>query len=171
MKIFISYHLANQNNVDKIRRKLSDAGINFYSVPEDSNFNGWSQQQISDYLIKEMEKCQILLCVVGNETYSRPHVDYELHHSLKGGPGKRLGWIVSLLEERGDSIYNIDYDTYPNRIQDNEHYALLVQNGSLMDYINQLIIDANELRSDPNVEVDNTRNCMPLPRRKYYDEL
>lgn len=168
MKIFISYHLADQEKVNKIKNKLDKKGISYYAVPLNADFTGWSNQQISDFILSEMWDCQILLCVVGKETYSRPHVDYELHHSLKGGVGKRLGWIVDLLETRHDSIYEIDYSTFPNRIQDNEEYACLVSNASLFTLIEEHMKIANSKRKDPKQVIDNTRPCMPLSKSKYY---
>lgn len=168
MKLFISYHLADQVKVNKIKDKLDSRKISYYAVPVNADFSGWSNQQISDFILKEMRDCQILLCVVGTETYSRPHIDYELHHSLKGGIGKRLGWIVDLLENRQDSIYEIDYSTFPNRIQDNEDYACLVSNASLFTLIDELIKKANSKRKDPEYVIDNTRPCMPLSKSKYY---
>ena len=171
MKIFISYHLADQQRVDRIKNKLIQQNIAFYAVSENANFDGWSNQKISDFILEKMKDCQILLCVVGTETYSRPHVDYELHNSLKGGVGKRLGWIIDLLETRKDSIYNIDYSTFPNRIQDNEHYACMVANASLIDQLVILIQQAKDKRNDPSIQIDNTRQCMLLSQGKYYQDL
>lgn len=168
MKLFISYHLANQKAVRKIKNKLVDKQIDFYSVPEDADFSGWSHQKINDYILQSMKDCQVLLCVVGKETYSRPHVDHELHHSLKGGVGKRLGWIVCFLEERIDNVNDIDYSTFPARISDNEDYACMVQNASLISKIEELINDASSKRNSNDYQIDNTRKCMEFSGSKYY---
>lgn len=84
-KVFISYHLADQRYISKIKRKLEKHGIDYYAVDESADFTGWSNQRISEFILSKMSSCNVLLCIVGLKTYSRPHVDYELHHSLKGG--------------------------------------------------------------------------------------
>lgn len=167
MKIFISYHLADTKSVNKIKEKLSLNKINYYAVPEDADFTDWHNEEISKFILDKMQDCQILLCVVGKETYKRPHVDYEIHHALKGIVGARLGIVAVLLENRHDSIYNIDYSTFPPRLSDNEEYLVMIQNAGLIEQINDAIIEANQNRKDRNIQVNNKRKCMKLPN-KYY---
>lgn len=169
MKLFISYHLADTRYVNKIKEKLSYKQIEYYSVPENINFDGIHNEEISRYILSKMLDCQVLLCVLGKETYTRPHVDYEIHQSLKGGVGRRLGIIIIFLEARGDSIYNIDYSSFPPRLLDNETYIVKIQNSALLDQIDSCIRIADENRINPNIQVVNSRNCMQLPN-KYYQE-
>lgn len=168
MKLFISYHLADTKYVKKIKKKLEDRKINYYSVAEDADFTRWHNEEISKFILSKMADCQILLCIVGTETYTRPHVDYEIHQALKGCVGKRLGIITVLLEAREDSINDINYVTFPPRLSDNENYIVLEQNASLFDQIDDCINQANKNRNDSKLEIDNTRNCMKLPN-KYYE--
>jgi hypothetical protein len=170
MKLFISYHLADRKAVNKIKSKLDAMDISYFSVDENSDFNGWPHQKISDYIMHEMSDCSILLCMVGRETYCRPHVDYELHHSLKNGCGARLGWIVVLLDNRGDSVRKIDFSTFPNRIQDNLEYACITSNSSLFNRLDVLMNEADKKRNNRLIQIDNKRNCMALPKKKYYDQ-
>lgn len=167
MKLFISYHLADTKHVKKIKTKLNELGVSYYSVPEDVDFTGWHNEEISKFILSKMSDCQILLCVVGKETYTRPHVDYEIHQALKGGVGKRLGIIAVLLEARQDTIHDINYETFPPRLSDNEKYIVLVQNASLIDQIDDCIYQATKNRNNSKLEIDNTRKCMKLPN-KYY---
>lgn len=167
MKLFISYHLADQSKVRKIKSKLDEKDIKYYSVPENQDFTGWHNEEISKFILSKMKGCQILMCVVGKETYTRPHVDYEIHEALKGGVSKRLGIIAVLLEDRGDTVNNIDFSTFPPRLKDNINYLVLQQNASLMDNIEKSINKANENRNNSDIKVNNTRKCMKLPN-KYY---
>ncbi|QWC00210.1 TIR domain-containing protein [Mycoplasmatota bacterium] len=167
MKLFISYHLADTKSVNKIKEKLNAKALNYYSVPEDKDFTGWHNEEIREYILSKMDDCSVLLCIVGRETYKRPHVDYEIHQALKGGVGKRLGIVTVLLENREDSINDISYDTFPNRLYDNEHYIILIQNASLEDQIFKAIDLANNNRNDKNISINNKRKCMKLPN-KYY---
>lgn len=167
MKLFISYHLADTKYVKTIKEKLDSAGISYYSVPENSDFTGIHNEEISKYILSKMSDCQVLLCLVGKDTYTRPHVDYEIHHALKGGVGTRLGIVTVLLEARKDSIYDINYETFPPRLSDNEAYVVLVQNASLYDQIDDCVRQASKNRNDSKLEVYNTRKCMKLPN-KYY---
>jgi hypothetical protein len=169
MKLFISYHLADTKHVKKIKKKLKDHGIDYYSVPENADFTGLHNEEISKFILKQMSDCHILLCIVGKETYKRPHVDYEIHHALKGGVGKRLGIISVFLESRQDTIYDINYGTFPPRLLDNINYILLVQNASLFNQIDDCITQTKSNRNNPKLEVNNTRKCMKLPNQ-YYEE-
>ncbi len=169
MKIFISYHLADTKHVRKIKKILDENSIDYYSVPENKDFTGVHNEEISKFILSKMRSCHIILCVVGTETYKRPHVDYELHQALKGGVGRRLGIITLMLETRGDSIYNIDYETFPNRLQDNLNYIVLTQNASFSQKLEDVINEANAKRNDNRIQVNNNRKCMKLPN-KYYAE-
>lgn len=167
MKIFVSYHLADTKSVKKIKEKLKLMNMNYYSVPEDADFTGWHNEEISKFILQKMSDCQVLLCVIGKETYQRPHVDYEIHQALKGVVGSRLGIIAVFLENRQDSIYDIDYSTFPNRLSDNEQYLVMIQNASLVSKIENAVVLADQNRKNKNIQVDNTRRCMKLPN-KYY---
>lgn len=168
MKLFISYHLADTKSVIKIKDKLDNLNMDYYSVPEDMDFRGWHNEQISKYILKNMEGCEVLLSIIGKETYTRPHVDYEIHQALKGGVGTRKGIIAVLLENRNDTIYEIDFSTFPPRLADNIDYLVLVQNASLKDQLSECLDQAIENRNNRKMEVNNTRKCMKLPN-KYYE--
>lgn len=169
MKVFISYHLADTKYVKKIKNKLKMLSIDYYSVPENADFTGQHNEEISKQILQNMDSCQVLLCIIGRETYTRPHVDYEINQALKGGVGKRLGIIGVLIESRKDSIFNIDLATFPPRLSDNMKYVILVQNATLSSRINDCINQAIDNRINRSIEVNNNRKCMKLPN-KYYLE-
>lgn len=168
MKLFVSYHLADSRPVAKIKNRLHELNIRYYSVPEDANFSGWHHQQIRDYLFERMSDCDVVLCVIGPRTFSRPHVDNEIHHALHGGAGTRKGIVAVMLENRKDSINNIDFSSFPTRLQRNIEYVVLVQNATLFDNIHYLLYESIRRSNDRSIAVDNTANCMQIRNRYYF---
>lgn len=43
------------------------------------DFSGWNHQNMAQFINNELKKCEMLLCIVGEETYSRPHVDMSIY--------------------------------------------------------------------------------------------
>lgn len=169
IKIFISYHRVDTKYRKQLEAILTEAGIKYFAVPENMDFDGKTHQEIKDKINACMQDCTTLLCLVGKETYTRPHVDWEIHESLKGGVEKRKGLIAVMLESRGDSKNDIDYDTFPNRIEDNEDYAVIEQFASLSIRLNYAINQSEKNRVNSQLSVNNSRKLMPLRSKKYYD--
>lgn len=169
MKVFISYHRADTKYRHKVENILKNADIDYYAVPEDVNFDGKYHQYIKDTILNGMKDCDVLLCIVGEETYSRPHVDWELHEALKGGINTRRGILAVMLEKRGDSKNDIDYDTFPNRLQDNEDYIVIEQYASLQDKIVDALNEALDNSWNKKIQTNNQRKLMELRSGKYYD--
>ena len=170
MKVFMSYHRADTRARKRIARLLNINRIPYYAVPLNANFNNLSHQQIKDCILKKMNDCDVLLCIVGMETYQRAHVDWELHEALKGGIDTRRGILTVMLENRGDSKNKINYDTFPNRLQDNEDYIVIEQNASLQDRLIDALQEALDRSKDKTIQTNNKRRPMPLRNGKYYDE-
>lgn len=168
-KIFVSYHRADKKYKDKVVEFLSEFGYGYFCVDEDESFNGWKHQHIADYICSKMKDCDVLLCIVGKETYSRPHVDWEIHTALKGGIGKRKGIVVVMLEKRQDSINNIDDDTFPTKLQENLEYIVLEQFASIEKRIEYAIETAIKNRDDNGLAVTHRNPVMQLRAGKYYD--
>jgi hypothetical protein len=173
MRVFISYHRADTKYKNKIADYLESKNISHYSVPEDYIFDGRHHQDIAQHIIKQMENCTVAICIVGKETYQRPHVDHELKAALKGGICNRKGLVSIMLENRLDNKNKINLDTFPNRIQDNMthqiQYVLLGQMASFEDEVVELLEAAENKRCD-NYNIDNTRRVMNLRAGKYYDQ-
>lgn len=168
-KIFISYHRADTKYRQKLESILKEKRIEYYAVPENAQFDGQNHQNIKDQIISCMSDCSIVICLIGQETYSRPHVDWEIHAALRGGVEERKGLIAVMLEVRGDSKNNIDYETFPNRIQDNEEYAVIEQFASLSERLSYAIEVAENNRKNEKLNVDNSRKLMSLRSKLYYD--
>lgn len=169
MKVFISYHRADTKAREHIEDLLKDNNIPFYAVPKDVNLDGEHHQYIKDTILQGMNDCDVLLCIVGKDTYTRPHVDWELHEALKGNIHTRRGILAVMLEKRGDSKNNIDYATFPNRLEDNEDYIVIEQYASLQDRLKDALDKALDNRRNKDMQVNNSRLPMQLRQGKYFD--
>lgn len=168
MKVFISYHRADEKYRKNVEEILHKFNIHYYAVPNNVDFDGKNHHHIKDLINENMEDCDVLLCIVGEETYSRPHVDWELHEALKGGENRK-GILAVMLEKRKDSKNNINYNTFPNRLEDNENYIIIEQYASLHDKIVDALNAAIKNRDDQTLSVNNKREPMTLRQGKYYD--
>ena len=169
MKVFISYHRADTKVREHIEDLLKDNNITFYVVSKDVNFDGEHHQYIKDTILQGMNDCDVLLCIVGKDTYTRPHVDWELHEALKGNIHTRRGILAVMLEKRGDSKNNIDYATFPNRLEDNEDYIVIEQYASLQDRLKDALDKALDNSRNKDMQVNNSRLPMQLRQGKYFD--
>ena len=169
MKVFISYHRADTKEREYIEELLKANSVLYYAVPKNINFDGKHHQYIKDIILQGMNDCDALLCIVGKETYARPHVDWELHEALKGDVNIRRGVLAVMLEKRGDSKNNINYDSFPNRLQDNEDYIIVEQYASLQDRLVDALREALNNKNDKDIQTTNKRKLMQLRSGKYYD--
>ncbi len=169
MKVFISYYRADTKAREHIEDLLKDNDIPFYAVPKDVNFDGEHHQHIKDTILQGMNDCDVLLCIVGKDTYTRPHVDWELHEALKGNIHTRRGILAVMLEKRGDNKNNIDYATFPNRLEDNEDYIVIEQYASLQDRLKDALDKALDNGRNKDMQVNNSRLPMQLRQGKYFD--
>lgn len=169
MEVFISYHRVDTKYRKRIATMLEEQGYTYYAVPEDACFDGDFHQTINNKILPNVDKCNVLLCIVGKETYQRAHVDWELHRALKGDTSKRKGIIAVMLEERNDSKNDINYETFPPRLADNEEYIILEQFASLNDRLEFAIEASKKNSKDAQIQTNNQRTPMPVRHKKYYD--
>lgn len=168
MNVFVSYHRADAVEKDRVINILKENGVQYYVV-ENINFDGEKHQYIKDTILKKMTGCDVVLCIIGKETYTRPHIDWELHEALKGGVSGRKGILAVMLEKRMDNKNAIDYDTFPNRLQDNATYIVVEQYASLQDRIMPALIKAKHNSRDKNYKISNKRILMELKKGEYYE--
>lgn len=169
MKVFISYHRADIRQEKKLKKLLKANGyevVVFENAPE---FEGTYHEYIKTEIIKKMLECDVIICLVGTETFSRPHVDHEINAALKGGVGVRKGIVVLMSESREDSVKDIDYNTFPTRLQNNLEYIYLNQLGSFHMNINKKIQFVINQSKNANIEVNNSVNVMPLKAKRYFN--
>lgn len=170
MNVFISYHRSDTKQKNKLETILKENKISYYSIPKDADFSGWSHEKIKTEIIEILKSCDVVICLVGKETYSRPHVDHELHEALKGKPGERKGIVVLMIENRGDSKNKVNLSTFPSRLADNlNEYVVLEQFSATSDKIYEdiqlALVNSRNLR----IQVKNTAPTMQLRQTKYYE--
>ena len=168
-KVFISYHRADTKQEEILEKILNDNNIEFYSVPKDANFDNWSQEHIAQVICDNMKDCDILICLIGKETYSRPNVDREIHEALKGKPGVRKGIIALLIENRNDSKFNINKKTFPAKLLQNKDYVVIEQFGSFKSNALRWINKAYDNSINSTIQTTHANNVMPLRLTKYFD--
>lgn len=169
MRVFISYHRADNKYRHKVENILTSAGIDYYAVPEDADFNGKKAETIKSFICNKLKKCDVMICLIGNATYSRPHVDREIHTALKGVPGVRLGIVAVHLPSRTDSLKSIDKNTYPKKILDNKKYVVWCDYSELNENIEDLINVAYQNSLNRKLQTNHTNPCLPLRTTLYYE--
>lgn len=169
MKVFISYHRKDSYYRYKVENILKNVGIEYYAVPEDADFNGKKAETIKTFLCNQLKKCDVLLCLIGDETYSRPHVDREIHTALKGSVGERLGIVAVLLNTRRDQIANIEKRTFPKKIMDNKNYVVFTAYNDLNNNLLDLLSKALDNARNKKLQTNHRNPCMPLRGTLYYD--
>ena len=162
MKVFISYHRRDVKQKNKIIDLLKASNIAYYEVPENHGFNGKNHQEIATFIATEIKKCDMLICIVGCETYSRPHVDNELHFALKGDVVTRKGIVAVLLESRRDSKNSIDLSTFPTKLAENMKYIVIEQYASIADKLTSSIEQAGKNARNNKLQSTHGNNVMQL---------
>lgn len=169
IRVFISYHRADHSFRKKTENILKSHNVYYYVVPEDMNFNGKSAESIKTFLCEELKQCDVLLCLIGKDTYSRPHVDHEIHTALKGNVGDRLGIIGVHLPTRNDHLQSPDLNTFPVKLCDNKDYVVWTEWNSLNNDILELVQIAYERSKDKHCQTNHSNTCMELRKKIYYD--
>ena len=169
MTVFISYHRADTKYRHKVENILKNAGIDHYAVPENADFNGKRAETIKTYICNRLKECEVMICLIGKETYKRPHIDREIHTALKGKPGERLGIIGVLLDSRGDSLNDVDLSTFPAKLWDNKNYVVLTKYKDLNENVKRLVKQAKSNSLNKKLQTTHKNPCMPLRATLYYD--
>ena len=169
MRVFISYHRADSKYRHKVENILSSIGLDYYAVPEDADFNGKKAETIKTFICNRLKECDVMICLVGDKTYSRPHVDREIHTALKGEAGVRLGIVAVHLPSRTDSLNSIDRNTYPKKLLDNKNYVVWCDYFDLNNNIEDLINTAYRNSRNRNLPTNHTNPCLQLRATLYYD--
>lgn len=169
MRVFISYHRADTTYRRKLENILQSHRIDYYVVPEDADFNGKKAETIRNFLCNKLKKCDVVICLIGKDTYSRPHVDREIHTALKGAIGSRLGIIGVHLPTRTDSLNSIDLNTFPIKLWENREYVVWSDWNELNKYIKNLVEEAHQRSYNRKYQTNHKNACMPLRSKLYYD--
>ena len=169
MKVFISYHRADSDYRNKLENILDYAGIEYYAVPEDADFNGKKAETIKRFICNRLKQCDVMICLIGKKTFSRPHVDREIHTALKGRPGSRLGIVGVLLPTRNETLKSIDKNTFSVKLWQNKEYVVWSEYSDLKNNISNLIHEAYKNSKNAKIQTNHSNPCMPLRSTVYYD--
>ena len=169
MRVFISYHRADTAYRRKLEHILQNRGIDYYAVPEDADFNGKKAETIRNILCNKLKKCDVVICLIGKDTYSRPHVDREIHTALKGDIGNRLGIVGVHLPTRIDVLNSIDLNTFPIKLWENREYVVWSDWNELNRCIKNLVEEAHQRSYNSKYQTNHKNACMPLRSKLYYD--
>ena len=74
-----------------------------------------------------------------------------------------------MLENRQDSKNDIDYETFPIKLQENLDYVVLEQFASIESQLDYAINCALDNRNDKSIQVTHKNPVMQLRSGKYYD--
>lgn len=168
MKIFISYHRKDTKYRIKLEKILKENNIDYYAVPENADYDGMNHDTIRQTINRHMVAVDVVICIVGKETYTRPHVSHELNAALSGGVGKRKGVIALILENRMDPKDKIDWQTVDARISKNQKYVIIEKFGSFHSRVVSLIELAYQNSKDLRIQVKNNMTINNLRGKKYY---
>lgn len=169
IKVFISYHRADGSYRKKAENILRSHNVEYYAVPEDADFNGQPAESIKTFLCGKVKQCNVLLCLIGKETYRRPHVDHEIHTALKGSPGERLGIVGVHLPRRRDRLQEPDLNTFPKKLWDNKKYVVWSEWNNLNDNILSLLQTAYDRSNDNSYQTTHSNPCLQLRKTLYYE--
>ena len=121
-------------------------------------------------MCEQLGDCDVLLCLIGNESYSRPHVDREIHTALKGFAGQRLGIVAVHLPTRNDSLDALDVNTISPKLWDNKEYVVWTNWSSLNSGINCFLHQAVSNSNNRKLQTNHQNPCMDLRSKVYYDD-
>ncbi len=81
MNIFISYKYENKENLDDLKSFMLNPQPNFghYPIMERDDVRDQGKEEIKKYLRPLLRKAELLICLVGNDTYSSQWVNYEIN--------------------------------------------------------------------------------------------
>lgn len=170
MKVFVSYYRKDSKQKNLLIDFLINKKIDYYVVDEKYKFDGMYHQEIANIVIENMKDCDVTICLIGKETYTRPHIEHELKATLKGGAGERRGLVGLILENREDSINKLNTDTLPDRIRENlnNKYVVLGQFASFKDKLEGYIKKANQIRKK-DIPVKNNFALKKLRSGTYFN--
>lgn len=165
--VFISYHRKDSKRMESISNQIKQAKYNVFVIGDNYNFDETTHVKISEIISTKQENCNVVVYLIGKETYSRSHCDLELKKTLKGGPGRRKGLVGVLLGNRGDTIDNLDKSTISNRIYENEKYVVLATEKQFNNNPRKYINIALKRRDNVRISVINKMPAMTLRNKKY----
>lgn len=136
-KVFISYHHANDQTYKEVLLKANRSSPIFIDASVDT---GGISDDLDDQAIREnirdeyLRDSSVTILLVGTETKSRKHVDWELYSSMFDGKrNKKSGIVVVTLPSTGCTYYTAAHgDEEKNRLYPNTRSWITI--GSRTEY-------------------------------------
>ena len=168
--IFMSYHRTDTNEMEDIKEELKNKGYNMFSVKTTYKFDGKRHNDIFSMIGMRLKSCNVMVYLVGQESYSRPHCEHELRLALKGNAQRRKGIVAILLESRKDNIASLDKNITSSRIYENESYIVLTTKNEFLKNPKKYI-DKSVLRKlNLDVSIVNNQEVPKFRKGLYYDQ-
>ena len=150
-KVFISRYHADEEEVNKFIEYFCDEKGVFIKKIVGDDYDTTINSEDPDYIMRK----------IGDETYKRKYVDWEIASTLRNDPNnKRSGLLGIYLPGKSDS-------EVPYRLQDNVDcgYAKVYSYPTgKPETLEKWIDEAYDKRNDPNYEPDNTRELFKRNR-------
>ena len=165
-KVFISRYHADEEEVNKFIEYFCDEKGVFTKKIVGDDYDTTINSEDPDYIMRKIREdyladSTVTLVLIGDETYKRKYVDWEIASTLRNDPNnKRSGLLGIYLPGKSDS-------EVPYRLQDNVDcgYAKVYSYPTgKPETLEKWIDEAYEKRNDPNYESDNSRDLFERNR-------
>lgn len=162
-KVFVSYyHKDDQKYKDYIDNNFKDIMINKSVMDNDidsDNSDGYIKRLIREDYISDSS---VVVVLVGKNTKTRKHVDWEIYAGLRGSVNGNSGLIGILLPEMKRSDNKYAYDDIPARLADNikSGYSKMYNWDDAMRNFKGIIDETFENRIKFKDKIDNSRKQM-----------
>jgi len=164
-KVFISYHHADQEEVNEFIKKYDDEekifitralGVDMENNIVDSENTDYVMSRIRELYLKDST---VTIIMIGKCTWSRRYVDWEIQASLRQDEGTIPNGLL------GIKLPSYNGNGYPDRLNknlkqtcdQNECYARVICYPSTKDTIRNAIEDAFDARKSRNSFIVNPR--------------
>lgn len=159
-KVFTSYyHKDDQEYKDYIDENFNKIIINKSVM--DNDINSDNSDEYVKRLIREdyISDSSVIIVLVGKNTKTRKHVDWEIYAGLRGSIHGNSGLIGILLPEMGKRY---SYDDIPARLADNikSGYSKMYSWDYAISNFKEIIEDAFQNRIKLKDKIDNHRQQM-----------
>lgn len=169
-KVFVSFH---HKLDEKWKIKFADK-FSSILIPKWVNNNEINSELSTDYIKRIIQEdyissSTITVVLIGNETYLRKHVDWEISASISSKVGGRSGLLGLILPSRKDySTKKYEPNTIPQRLYDNvkTEYAKIYNWTDKIEDMQIILQEAFDRKNNKTLNTDNSLIQYKNNRRK-----
>lgn len=170
-KVFVSYyHSDDQVYKNYIYDNFKDKIINKSVMNNDINSD--NGDEYIKRLIREdyISDSSVVVVLVGKNTKTRKHVDWEIYAGLRGSINGNSGLIGILLPEMENYNNTYSYEDIPSRLADNikSGYSKMYNWDYAMNHFDEIINEAFQNRITLKNKIDNSRKQMQINTTGWY---